>query len=194
MNQSEEKNQEIRKGQLLVSEPFLGDPNFERTVVLVCEHGDDGSFGFVLNKFTEVNLKDALEEINDLNASEDIKLYIGGPVEQNTLHFIHRLGDHIEGSILIAEGVWWGGNYEQIKTMLELNAISSQDIRFFIGYSGWGAGQLDSEVDEKAWIVADTVSEFIFLTPPDKLWREVLKNMGGKYKEISNYPIDPRLN
>jgi putative transcriptional regulator len=194
MNQSEEKNQEIRKGQLLVSEPFLGDPNFERTVVLVCEHGDDGSFGFVLNKFTEVNLKDALEEINDLNASEDIKLYIGGPVEQNTLHFIHRLGDHIEGSILIAEGVWWGGNYEQIKTMLELNAISSQDIRFFIGYSGWGAGQLDSEVTEKAWIVADTVAEFIFLTPPDKLWREVLKNMGGKYKEISNYPIDPRLN
>lgn len=194
MNQNKEQHQEINRGQLLVSEPFLGDPNFERTVVLICEHSVDGTFGFVLNKLTEVNLKDALEEINDVTTSEDIKLYIGGPVEQNTLHFIHRLGDHIEGSIPIAENVWWGGNYEQIKTMLELNAIQAEDIRFFIGYSGWGAGQLDTEVEEKAWIVAGTISGFVFDTPPDKLWREVLKNMGGKYKEISNYPIDPRLN
>ncbi len=194
MNFNEEHTPSLIKGKLLISEPFLGDPNFERTVVLLCEHNEEGSFGFVLNKNTEVNLKDALSEIDEVDNAESIRLYLGGPVEQNTLHFIHRVGENIEGSIKIAEGIYWGGNYEQVKLMIQTGLLSEADIRFFIGYSGWGVGQLQGEIDEDTWIIADTTSEMVFDTPSDRLWREVLKSMGGRYKELANYPTDPRLN
>jgi putative transcriptional regulator len=194
MNFNEEHKPLLIKGRLLISEPFLGDPNFERTVVLLCEHNEEGSFGFVLNKNTEVNLKDALAEIDEVDNAEGIRLYLGGPVEQNTLHFIHRVGESIEGSIRICEGIYWGGNYEQVKLMIQTGILAEADIRFFIGYSGWGVGQLQGEIEEDTWIIADTTSEMVFDTPSDKLWREVLKSMGGKYRELANYPTDPRLN
>jgi putative transcriptional regulator len=194
MNFNEEHTPPLVKGKLLISEPFLGDPNFERTVVLLCEHNEEGSFGFVLNKNTEVNLKDALSEIDEVDNADGIRLYLGGPVEQNTLHFIHRMGENIEGSIRICEGIYWGGNYEQVKLMIQTGILSENDIRFFIGYSGWGVDQLQTEIDEATWIIADTSSEMVFDTPSDKLWREVLKSMGGRYKELANYPTDPRLN
>jgi putative transcriptional regulator len=180
-----------KKGDLLISEPFLPDPNFERTVVLMCEHNEEGSFGFVLNKPSLLKYSDVIEDANDFNAS----LYIGGPVQQDTLHFVHRAGGLIEDSVEIGQGIYWGGNYEQLQVLIDTKQLKPEDFKFFIGYSGWGAGQLEMELKEKTWFVYNiTTPSEVFDTDPENLWKMVLNNMGGKYKMISNYPIDPRLN
>lgn len=180
-----------QRGDLLISEPFLPDPNFERTVVLLCEHNAEGSFGFVLNKPSLLKYNDVIDGVGDFN----VPLFIGGPVQQDTLHFIHRAGSVIEDSVEISSGIFWGGNYEQLQSLIDTKQIKPQDFKFFIGYSGWGAGQLEMEMKEKTWIVSNVANPMqVFDMDPDKLWKVVLKNMGGKYKMISNYPIDPRLN
>lgn len=179
-----------KKGSLLISEPFLPDPNFERTVILLCEHNEQGSFGFVLNKPSLLRMNDVIQEMGSFS---DI-LYVGGPVQQDTLHFIHRSPD-IEGGLKIAEGIYWGGNFETVAILLKQDLLKSDDFRFFLGYSGWGEGQLNDEIEQNSWIVSDLVtSTQIFETEPEILWKEVLKNMGGKFKMFSNYPTDPRLN
>lgn len=177
-------------GKLLIAEPFMGDPNFERSVVLLCEHNEEGSFGLVLNQQTEITLKEIWED----TSFPDMPLYLGGPVEKNTLHFIHSLGELIPESILVAPNLYWGGDYEQVRSLLNIGKIQENDIRFFIGYSGWGAGQLDHEMKRNAWMISETDGDFILKTPVKEFWRSVLKKMGGKYKAISNYPTDPRLN
>lgn len=183
----------LDKGYLLIAEPFLGDTNFERTVILLCEHDKNGSLGFILNQKTTFELKDVIEDVeenNDINQP----LFIGGPVQQNTLHFIHRLGTQIEDSVEISEGLYWGGNYEQITRLLTLGKIQAKDIRFFLGYSGWSQGQLENELTQNSWIMSEAETTFIFDTTPDQFWRSILKKMGGKHKALANYPIDPRLN
>ncbi|KQS32791.1 YqgE/AlgH family protein [Dyadobacter sp. Leaf189] len=180
----------VSKGSLLIAKPFLGDPNFERGVILMCEHNDHGSFGFVLNQTTELFLGDVLEE----TIYQDITLHLGGPVEKNTLHFIHRRPDLISGGAEIMNDVYWGGDFTTVKTLLNLNTLNQEDIRFFIGYSGWGEGQLAEELSQDSWIITHTNSDFLFTTPPGNFWREILRNMGGEYRSIAHYPIDPRLN
>lgn len=180
----------ISKGSLLIAEPFLDDPNFDRSVVLICDHNEHGSFGFVLNQTTELMLGEVLDE----TIYQDIPLYLGGPVEKNTLHFIHRRPDLIEGGGEIAEGVYWGGDFEKVKVLLNVHSLTGDDIRFFVGYSGWGGGQLDNEMEHKSWYVSSHTADFLFTTPVKGLWREVLKEMGGKYRSIAHYPTDPTLN
>ncbi len=180
----------LKSGILLVAEPFLGDPNFERSVVLICNHNEEGSFGFVLNQLSKLNLQD----IGDDEIYVNFPLYIGGPVEQDTLHFIHCIPEKIEGSIPIVDNLCWSGDYEQIKHLLNMGKISENEIRFFAGYSGWSAGQLQDEYNGNAWIVTEADASFVFDTPTKEFWRAVLKKMGGKHKAIANYPIDPRLN
>lgn len=183
-------DQKPEKGSLLISEPYLPDPNFERTVVYLCEHSEEGSFGFVLNKVSEVFLEDLLENIYDYKE----RVLVGGPVEQNTLHFLHR-AEYLSGGIEISKGIFWGGNFEQLVSLINSGQIIKNDFRFFVGYSGWGEGQLDRELKEDSWIVAKNATpELIFDEDPEDLWREVLKKMGGRYNLYSNYPIDPRLN
>lgn len=178
------------KGRLLISEPFLPDPNFERTVVLLCEHNEEGSFGFVLNKMSTVNLDDIIEDINDF----DEPVLVGGPVQQDTLHFVHK-ADYIEGGVALGNGLYWGGNFEQLMVLIESKEIKTNDFKFFIGYSGWGAGQLQEELDANSWIVTPNVTtDLVFNQDIDKLWKTVLKELGGRYNVYSNYPTDPRLN
>ncbi len=185
------KNIKPEKGDLLISEPFLPDPNFQRTVVLICEHGADGSFGFVLNKQSLIKGMDVLEDAE----SFDAPLYVGGPVQQDTLHFIHRQVAEIGGGADLGEGIRWGGNFEQLMSLIRSGVANMEDFKFFLGYSGWGKGQLEEELEQNSWIIyKSATAEDIFDTQPDFLWRECLKKMGGKYKIISNYPTDPRLN
>lgn len=182
---------EPRKGDLLISEPFLIDPNFVRTVILLCEHNEDGTLGFVLNKPAQIVLNELIEEAG----SRDDKIFIGGPVQQNTLQYMHRLGGLIEGGIEIAKDLFWGGNFDQIMALLDGELIKKEDIKFFVGYSGWAPGQLKDELELNSWIIYRNVSvKQIFDLSVDSLWKEVLNNMGGKYKIISNFPVDPRLN
>lgn len=178
------------RGRLLISEPFLPDPNFERTVVLLCEHNVDGSFGFVLNKPSVLKVNEVVE---DLTGMENL-VYVGGPVQQDTLHFIHR-NVRIESDVEIADNIFWGGEFESLLTMCDTKQISADDVRFFLGYSGWGPGQLESELEQESWIVCDYVTnQLLFDTEPQLLWRKALDSMGGRYSVYSNYPVDPRLN
>jgi len=182
---------EPQKGDLLISEPFLADPNFARTVILLCEHNEEGSFGFVLNKQAQVTLNELL----DGAGNREDKIYIGGPVQQNTLQFIHKNDGLIEGGIEVKEGIFWGGNFEQMLAMMEGELILAEDIKFFVGYSGWAAGQLKDELKLNSWIISRDVNiEQVFHTDVESLWKEVLNTMGGKYKIVANFPVDPRLN
>ena len=139
-------------------------------------------------------LKVRIDEVVDEMPKIDAPVFIGGPVEQSTLHYVHRLGNELPGSRFIYEGVYWGGDFETLKEMIEYSEVSAGDILFFVGYSGWGAGQLDTELDRKSWIIAPENETFIFQENYKDMWRQVLKSMGSKYQVISNYPVDPRLN
>jgi len=175
---------------LLISEPFLPDPNFERTVVLLCEHNDDGSFGFVINKPSILKVNDVIE---DIRVVEDI-VFVGGPVQQDTLHFLHR-NTPVENAVKIQEGIFWGGTFESLMVELDTGRLKTSDIRFYLGYSGWGQGQLDKELEEDSWIVCDFVTdELLFDTEPAAIWKKALGSMGGRFSVYSNYPVDPRLN
>ncbi|WP_323756363.1 YqgE/AlgH family protein [Roseivirga sp.] len=183
-----------QNGDLLISEPFLHDPNFDRTVILVCENGEEGTFGLVVNKMTDLLLDEVMNESFDLNGFNG-RLNLGGPVEQNTLHYIHRIQTPVEGAIEIGEGLYWSGNYEQIKTMITNGQVAENEIKFFLGYSGWSEGQLRKELDSQSWFVKPkATARQIFDLNEDELWKSILKEMGGKYKVFSNYPADPRLN
>ncbi len=142
------------KGRLLISEPFLPDPNFERTVVLLCEHNEEGSFGFVLNKPSILKVGEVMEDLADLESL----VYVGGPVQQDTLHFIHR-NAVLENAVEIVDSIHWGGAFESLLLLFETHQFDEKNIRFFLGYSGWGPGQLEAELDQDSWIVCDYVTD-----------------------------------
>ncbi|MEZ5014674.1 MAG: YqgE/AlgH family protein [Chitinophagales bacterium] len=178
-------------GHLLLSEPFMLDPNFKRTVVMLCEHAEtDGTVGFILNRPLHIKVCDALL---DFDAVEN-ELFYGGPVAQDTLHYLHRRGDLIEDSMHIIDGVYWGGNFEQISGLLRDGQMDQKDIKFFLGYSGWSPGQLIDEMTENAWIVTPASSKYIFDTLDKELWKRVLNDLGGEYGQLVHYPEDPQLN
>ncbi|MFT6882316.1 MAG: putative transcriptional regulator [Marinoscillum sp.] len=179
------------RGDLLISEPYLPDPNFERTVILLCEHDENGSFGFVLNKPSDHLLADLMSDVNELMS----EVHVGGPVQQNTLHFLHRGTKSFHGDRAIADGIVWGVDFENVVTELKNRDLEEADVRFFVGYSGWSPGQLDEELKAKSWIVfKKTSTDLVFDIDPEALWKTTLNNMGGKFRLISNYPVDPRLN
>lgn len=178
------------KGRILASEPYLPDPNFERTIILLTEYNEEGSVGFVLNKPSETLVSEVVDNIKNIEA----RVYIGGPVQQDTLHFIHRI-ESVADAIEIVDGIFWGGNFEQLLSMIENNQIDPFDIKFFLGYSGWSPGQLDEELKADSWIVSDIVTQdLIFETPPEMMWKKSLKSLGGRFSVYSNYPVDPNMN
>lgn len=177
------------KGKLIIAKPYLGDSNFERAVVLVCEHSAEGAFGLVLNQSTELFMSSLFEEID-----KDLPVNIGGPVERNTVHYLHQYGSEIEGSIRLDENIFWSGSFDQIMLNIKLGKINVDEIRFFVGYSGWGAGQLEAEIAEGVWVVAETSAEIVFESDAAKMWNKVLRSLGGDNIMLANAPIDPRLN
>lgn len=181
---------ELSTGILLLSDPFLKDPNFARSAILLCEHTIDGSFGLVLNKKSNYLLSDLVEKAIGIN----ITVYDGGPVQPNTMHFIHRQPNLIPESIEVADGIFWGGDFETIVTLLNEKSLSINDIRFFVGYSGWSEGQLAAEYEGKSWIVAEAKPALIFLNKEELIWKKSLATLGGEYAQMSNYPTDPQLN
>ena len=182
---------EPENGDLLISEPYLPDPNFERTVILLCEHDENGSFGFVLNKPSNSGLSELIEEAEGFDST----VYVGGPVQQNTLHFLHKSPNKLSSDKEIVNGVYWGVDFDNLLTSINTKVVDENDLKFFIGYSGWSEGQLLDELKAKSWIVYKKATpELVFDMNAEELWKEALQNMGGKYRVISNYPTDPRLN
>jgi putative transcriptional regulator len=179
-------------GRLLISEPFMMDPNFKRSVILLTEYSDSGAMGFVLNHQSEYVLCDLIPEL----PYAEIPVYIGGPVGNDTLHFIHRCPEKIDEGIEIAEGIFWGGDFKKVKNMVSNYQLTENEVRFFAGYSGWTPGQLDDEIKvDRTWIVTDKLSpEMIFNRDEQNLWREVVISLGQKYAHIANFPENPEMN
>jgi len=185
------QNFKPERGDVLISEPYLPDPNFERTVVLVCEHDEHGTFGYVLNKPSSALFDEVIDQVSDFKE----KLFIGGPVQQDTLHFIHRSPDLMPEGKKVGDGIFWGGDYEKLLSLIDLKQINPKNFRFFLGYSGWDAGQLEEELAAKSWIVYKGISaQRVFDIDEELLWKDVLESLGGKFKMFANYPADPNMN
>jgi putative transcriptional regulator len=178
------------RGTLLIANPFLKDPNFIRSVIFLCEHKEEGSFGFVLNKKFPKTLGELIPELKEYK----IPVYYGGPVQKDTIHFLHQYPELIPGGEEVLEGVYWGGNFESLVSYIKNNDIDFNKIRFFIGYSGWSEGQLDGELEEKSWLTVDAIRKLIFHKKPEETWKDSLKHLGGDYEMMINFPIDPQLN
>ena len=177
-------------GILLIAEPFLKDPNFMRTVVFLCDHQEEGSFGFVINKKYKLTLDQLLVDAEDLK----LPVFYGGPVQVDTIHFLHQYPDKIPGSYEILNGIYWGGEFETAIELIKDGGIDLNKIRFFIGYSGWGNGQLADELKEKSWLTTEATRKLVFHKEVDDIWKDSLKHLGGDYEMMINFPIDPHLN
>jgi len=183
--------EELAKGKILISEPFLGDPNFSRSVILLLEYSkENGAIGFVLNKPTDLNMSDMIEEY----PIDSFRYHYGGPVKPENVFFLHTLGDSIDHSQQIIPGLWWGGDFDQITSLIKSGTVPQREVKFFGGYSGWAAQQLEDELLERSWILSSMSTEQIMKEDIDELWRESLKSLGKKFSIIADFPEDPALN
>lgn len=185
-------NQAVPKaGNVLLSEPFLDDPYFGRKVVLLCEHNEEGSFGFVLNNFVDIDVDEVMDDLPKLNT----RISVGGPVKNGNLYYLHTRGD-IDESIAVVDGVYMGGDFDRIKNLLLSGELTSKDIRFFIGYSGWSPAQLQDEIRSRSWFVADADRNDIMRTDEENetFWKRLISGMGEGFTHIANAPNDPSLN
>jgi putative transcriptional regulator len=178
-------------GMLLLAEPFMESPEFKRSVILLTEHNQKGSMGFIINRKLTISPTQA---IDDFPTFDDM-LYYGGPVSSDQLFYLHTLGKELEGSIEILPGVFMGGNYDTLKTMIDTKRVNSSQIRFFAGYAGWSANQLGKELKENSWLVVPAQSQHIFaMKEKENMWKKILHNLGGKYSMVAEFPEDPTLN
>ena len=180
-----------KKGHLLIAEPStIGDLSFNRSVILLADHNDEGSIGFILNKPLGYTIHDLIPEIRG-----SFKIYNGGPVEQDNLYFIHNVPDLIPDSIEISNGIYWGGDFEQTKELINQGLVKRNNIRFFLGYSGWEAHQLEEELEDNSWIVSEnSYSNKIIGKSSASFWKEKIMELGGEYLIWSNAPENPTLN
>jgi putative transcriptional regulator len=181
---------DLHSGALLISPPMQQDPNFRRTVVLICEHGEKGSFGLTLNRIVD---DIALDDLLEGPFAYDGPVGLGGPVQRDTLHFVHRMDDEA-GGIDLGDGVRWGGDFDVIRERAQYGEATAQDLRFFLGYAGWGPGQIAAEIEQDGWILAESDAAAVFPDDPEALWRTTLRRMGGEYAMLANFPDDPRMN
>ncbi len=179
------------KGILLIAEPFLKDPAFMRTVVLLCRHTEEeGTFGFTVNKSSNKTLNKLIAGMEPFKYT----IYDGGPVQVDTLHFLHKYPEYFPNAEKIVEGAYWGGDFELLKTLMWAGKIEEEKIKFFLGYSGWSAGQLSTEMEQKSWLTVEANEELIMDTAPESIWKKSLYTLGGEYKMMANFPTDPQLN
>ena len=180
---------EPKKGRVLVSEPFLQDTYFKRSLVLLTEYSEEGAVGFVLNKPLDVKVNEVMNEFPFTNEH----VSIGGPVSTNSVHYLHTLGNLIPNSVPVIGDIYWGGDFDFIKHLFQMGEITEGQIRFFLGYSGWQAGQLENELEQNSWMITELTPEAI-MTPNNKLWKNTLSQLGDKYRIWADFPENPGLN
>jgi putative transcriptional regulator len=179
------------KGRILLSEPFLMDDFFSRAVVLLCDHGSEGSFGFVMNNYTDMSFIDINPKFPDI----PLRVSIGGPVKPEHLYIIHTLDPEQIGGHHVVDNLYLGGDFEIVLNMVQVNSELMKHVRFFLGYSGWSAGQLEDELQENSWLVAPSPSTaYLMDTTQDSIWKDLMQLQGGVYKIMSEFPLDPRMN
>ena len=178
------------KGKLLIAEPsILCDSSFNRSVVLLTEHNENGSVGFIFNKPSPYTIEDLIPEINSR-----LKIYFGGPVSEDNLYFVHKVPELIPDSIKIGNGIYWGGDFETVQSLLKEEILSEHDIRFFLGYSGWSKKQLEEELLTTSWLIIENKFKNLFKISHNNFWKDELIKFGGVYKIWANAPKNPSLN
>jgi putative transcriptional regulator len=178
------------KGKILISEPFLPDTFFNRSVVYLTDHDAKGSVGFILNKKLDIKISDAVTGFDGWNEN----LNMGGPVSPDTLHYLHSLGTKVPKSVRVEGDIYWGGDIEVIKQMIRMGSVEPAQIRFFLGYSGWSAGQLEREIRENSWVIAKVRSEIIMSSRGVDSWKRLLRSFKNKYRMWADFPESPEMN
>ena len=176
----------IEAGDMLLAEPFMMDPHFKRAAVLLCEHTEDGSLGFILNKPINMKVDRLVNDFPEFNA----KVYYGGPVATDTLHYVHDKGDILDDSVEVSPGIFWGGHFDKLKFLVESKLILEDNIRFFVGYSGWSAGQLKEEMQYGSWVMADVHPNYVFQSATKTLWKQIMEDQGDALSVIAQMPDD----
>ncbi len=176
--------QEVKAGKVLLAEPFMFDSNFKRSAILLCEHNEEGSIGFIMNKELDMKVDELIGDFPEF----DTNVFFGGPVQTDTIHYVHNVGDLLEDSVKILNGVFWGGNFEKLKFLIDSKLILPKNIRFFVGYSGWSEGQLMDEMDFGSWVLANMHSNYLFKSKPSMLWEQIMGNKGDTFSVISQLP------
>lgn len=178
-------------GRLLISEPALRDFYFSKSLVLLIEHTpEEGSFGLIVNKPIHLKLNEVVKDF----PKNEFPLYLGGPVHPERLFYLHTLGDKLPGSIHVFDDIYWGGDINKLMELIDLKLVGPEQVRFFIGYSGWEKEQLNREMGEKSWIVTQASRESVLAKSPEAMWGNVLKKLGNDYAIWANFPADPILN
>ena len=178
------------KGKILISEPFLPDTFFNRSIIYLTDHTPEGSVGFIINKNLDVKVCDAISGFESWKEN----LSMGGPVSHDTLHYLHSLGDLIPKSVLVDEKIFWGGDIDTVRLLIKEGAIKQNQIRFFLGYSGWSAGQLERELKENSWVIAKIKSDIVLNNQEDNTWKRVLRSFKNKYRIWADFPESPDMN
>lgn len=183
---------EIKRGSILVSTPLskFNNPLYENSIILITNHGENGSIGFVLNKPTDINIADATEDFNEF----DSKIYAGGILKLQDLYYIHTIGTELDGSEKIMGDLFFGGDFYQLKAMIADGFVKTQEIRFYAGYTCWGPNQLKKEIENKNWITTKLNKDLILSERPKILWQNIIKKMGPKDVIENNYLKDCGLN
>lgn len=181
----------VGKGKLLIAEPFMPDFYFKRALLLLADYSkEEGAFGLIINKKTEYTIDQISSELTNIKA----EVYLGGPVQTDNLFYLHNRPDLIEDSIEITPGVYWGGDFELIKYHINERNITENNIRFYLGYSGWSPDQLESELANKSWLVSRISSKEVFSHEPDTLWKICIKKLGNDFRHWLNFPNNPQWN
>ena len=178
------------KGKILISEPFLPDIFFNRSIIYLTDHNSEGTVGFILNMELDLKISDALEGFDGCDAS----LYMGGPVAPDTLHYLHSLGNMIPNSLEINNNIFWGGDIDTIRAAIKAGKVKPGQIKFFLGYSGWTAGQLERELTENSWVIASAKHDLVMNDYGDDAWKHALRSMNRKYRIWADFPELPEMN
>ncbi len=180
----------IKAGDILITKPFSQDAYFKRSVIYVCEHNQFGSLGFTLNKSHGLLLCDIFPHLKNGN----FPLFEGGPVSPNQLFYTHTLGKKINDSQHVVDDIYWGGNFFELSEMIEKGEVTSHQIRFYIGYSGWSENQLAEELESDRWFSKNINYNQLIQVPPAELWGHELVKINPGYKAFTDFSFDPSLN
>lgn len=181
---------EIKAGTVLLAEPFMIDANFKRTAILLTAHNDEGTVGFIMNRPMGMKITELVTDFPEIDAD----VYFGGPVQTDTLHYIHNAGELLADATEISPGVFWGGDYTQLKFLIKNELITGRDVRFFVGYSGWGEGQLTDEFKIGSWLSAPMDRNYLFSTEAESLWAQIMDNKGDAFSIIADMPDEVHFN
>ncbi len=189
--QVEPEDHQVNQGKVLISEPFLSDNYFKRSIVFLVEHNEEGSVGFILNKPVHIALTELLKDFPEI----DVPVSLGGPVGTNSVHYIHTLGDLVPQSMQVFGKIHWGGDFDTVKQLIRSGAVRQGQIRFFVGYSGWMPKQLENEIAENSWLVTSMDPRFIMSYSERDVWKTVLRKMKDKkYRLWADFPENPGSN